>query len=292
MKIVKLKGGLGNQMFQYAFAKCLEKHTQDVVKLDWSAYKDKTDEIRTPRLNKFNISLSPACNEDLKEVCLFSHSGDSQSFLYKVKIYMEKMLNKKYYFEKNRSPISIDEIIDKKYFDGYWQSWLYVKEVEQELMKDFNVREELSEKTRLTIEKINKENAVFVGVRRGDYLKEQSHYGSFSLDYYKRSMDYILEKIDSPVFYIFSNDIEYCKNNFNFDKYNIVFREKNDQVDDFEELMIMSNCKHAIIVNSTFNWWGARLIKNSNKIVCCPEKWFFDDAPIDIIPPEWNKVHI
>ena len=103
-------------------------------------------------------------------------------------------------------------------------------------------------------------------------------------------MGYIKERIENPVFYVFSNDIEWCKNNIDWLDYNVKFRNKEDQVDDFEELIIMSSCKHAIVVNSTYNWWGAYLIENPNKIVCCPDRWFFDDKPIDIIPDNWVRI--
>ena len=101
-------------------------------------------------------------------------------------------------------------------------------------------------------------------------------------------MKKISEKTENPIFYIFSNDINWCKQNLALDNsFKIVYREPEQQVDDFEELMLMSSCKHAIMVNSTYHWWGAYLIKNKNKVICCPKKWFFDDKPIDIIPNDW-----
>ena len=103
-------------------------------------------------------------------------------------------------------------------------------------------------------------------------------------------MAYMDARVENPVYYIFSNDIEWCKKNIVWGVRDVRFREKEMQTNDFEELILMSSCKHAIIVNSSFNWWGATLIRNIEKIVCCPEKWWFDDKPIDIIPENWVRI--
>ena len=291
MKIVKLKGGLGNQMFQYAFARLLEKRTNEAVKLDYTSYTSlKNDTVRVPRIAKFSLSLDPATGSDLDSVCKFKHRGNSQSFFYRLGIYAEKTLNKKYFWEPTRAFIDPDVLTSCDYFDGYWQSYKYVDEVKDVLRFDFAPKDQLSEKTAAIQKIMQSQNSVFVGVRRGDYTAEAAHYGQFSSEYYRKAMDLIAEKTENPVFYIFSNDIAWCKENLDFGVHSVLYREPEDQTDDFEELMLMASCKHAIIVNSTYNWWGAYLIDNPKKIVCCPEKWFFDDAPIEIIPEEFTKI--
>lgn len=293
MKIVKMKGGLGNQMFQYAYAKLLSKNANEEVKLDYSAY-DALDEdsIRKPRIIRFNIELTAALQDELQSVCIFKHTGNSLSFRYKVMIFLENMLNKRYFLEKNRAYIEPKLIEHIKYYDGYWQSWKYVYEVLDELLTEFLPTESLSKKTMGFLENIKKQNAVFVGVRKGDYSLELEHYGVYDSTYYQHAMGEIEKRVDNPVFYIFSNDISWCKNNLDFNNHDIIYREPEDQTDDFEELMLMASCKHAIIVNSTYNWWGATLIKNPNKVICCPTKWFFNDVPIDIIPPAWLRISV
>jgi hypothetical protein len=291
MKIVKFKGGLGNQMFQYAFAKLLEKETGEKVKLDYSAFQSLiNDTVRVPRINKFNLSLEPVSQEEINKICIFRHGGNSQSFIYRALLFAEKTINKKYFWEPDRAYRDISSLKQNDYLDGYWQSWIYVEEVKDELKKDFTPNYVLSEKTQVTKGVMEKENSVFVGVRRGDYAEEADHYGSFSSDYYERAMAYISEHIENPVFYVFSNDIEWCKKNINWGSYTVNFREPEYQTSDFEELMLMASCKHAIIVNSSYNWWGATLIGNTHKIVCCPEKWWLDDKPIDIIPDNWVRI--
>lgn len=296
MKIVKLKGGLGNQMFQYAFAKLIEKKTGEEVKLDYTSYSAlKNDTVRKPRLERFNLSICSASSKDIEKKCLLQHQGNSQALLYKIGIYAEKTLNRKYYFEENRAYVDTDSILKYEYFDGYWQSYRYIEQVKDEIIKDFTPKT-LSQKTTDDINMFSKQNSVFVGVRKGDYTKSkyaQRHFGSFSSDYYNTAMKKISEKTENPIFYIFSNDINWCKQNLALDNsFKIVYREPEQQVDDFEELMLMSSCKHAIMVNSTYHWWGAYLIKNKNKVICCPKKWFFDDKPIDIIPNDWVVIDI
>ena len=294
MKIVKFKGGLGNQMFQYAFAKLLEKRTCETVKLDMSAYASlRNDNVRKPRVEKFNLSLQQVTESEKKSVVLFKQRGNSLSLFYKARVFFESKLNKRYFFERNRAFIDPAQIIKYNYYDGYFQSWRYVKEVEQEVKQEFIPVHELSKNSQLVKEKMLRENSVFIGVRKGDYTSDKNsvaHYGAFTNEYYLRAMDIIAEKVSDPVFYIFSNDVNWCKNNIDWGKHNVIYREADEQTDDFEELILMSSCKHAIIVNSTYHWWGAYLINNDEKIVVAPKRWFFDDSPIDIVPPEWIRV--
>lgn len=291
MKIVKLKGGLGNQMFQYAFAKLLQKRSGEIVKLDFSAYGTiKCDEIRVPRLKKFLLSLDEAEKHEIDGLCLFRHGSNSRTLRYKIGVFAEWKLNKKYFFEPNRAYIDPSAILDYSYFDGYWQSWRYVDEVRDDIAADFIPNYDLSEKTRQTRDVMRLQNSVFVGVRRGDFATAPKHFGSFQPEYYERAIEYIATRIENPVFYIFSNDIPWCRANLRMGNYTVFYREPEMQTSDFEELMLMASCKHAITTNSTYHWWGATLMQNPQKIVCCPKKWFFDNAPIDIIPNDWIKI--
>ncbi len=293
MRIVKLKGGLGNQMFQYSYAKLIEKITGDIVKLDYTSFQSlNSDNIRVPRITKFNISLDAATQEDIRDICIISHNSNSLSLKYKVGIFAESRLNKKYFLEPNRAYIAPESLMSYRYFDGYWQSWRYVDLVKDEILRDFTPNYVMDSRTVCLQEELMTQNAVFVGVRRGDYSKEKSHYGSFGSDYYLSAMRYIEERVINPTYYIFSNDIPWCKENLNWDGRTVIYREQEKQVGDFEELMLMASCKHAIIINSSFHWWGAWLISGKEKTVCCPEKWWFDDKPIDIIPDDWVRIKI
>ena len=291
MKIVKVKGGLGNQMFQYSFAKEMEMLTNETVKLDFSAFGELfDDQIRKPRLLQFNLSLGTANHEEINRECKFCHTGNSLSKRYKIGILLESIINKKYFLETDRKFREAKELVTYNYFDGYWQSWRHVNNVIEILRKEFTPNYEMEHDTKRIIRKMQMENSVFIGVRKGDYTLEAEHYGIFGQEYYDRALAYMEKKIENPIYYIFSNDIDWVKNNLDFGKRNIIFREKEDIISDFEELILMMNCKHCIIVNSTYHWWGARMNYYPGKIVVAPKKWFFDDKPIDIIPPEWQKV--
>ena len=291
MKVVKVKGGLGNQLFQYAFAKLLEKKTKEEVLLDFSSFLcKKQDQIRQPRIMNFALSLRSATKDDINAICLLKHGEWGFPLIKKGVVLFESKFNKKYYLEPNRAFVDLNSIINYSFFDGYWQSWRYVDEVKKEVLKDFVPQKPLSKKSTSFIDRITGEEAVFIGVRRGDYSQEIRHYGQLDISYYKTAMDRIAASVSNPIFYVFSNDIEWCRDAFSNTHFNVVFREQEDQFSDFEELIIMSNCRHAIISNSTFNWWGAELIDNPQKIVCCPSKWFFDDKPIDIIRREWIRI--
>lgn len=294
MKIVKYKGGLGNQLFQYAFARLLElKYGVGDILSDFTYYEDITnDNVRKARILKLNIKYRPAEKKDLESVCKLTHNTNPTKLLYKMKLFIEKEINKDYYFERDRSYIDPAKILDYKYYDGYWQSWKYVEEIEQHLRNEIKPRDQLSDKTRKIIEEISNKNAVFLGVRRGDYLankKARKHFGSFNQDYFDKAIEIIKKNVKNPVLYIFSNDISWVKENLIFDC-ETIYRENEDQVSDLEELFIMSSCKHAIIVNSTFYWWGAWLINNKNKVVIAPKNWFADGSPIDIVPENWFKI--
>lgn len=294
MKVVKFKGGLGNQLFQYAFLRNLEiKYNCDNVKGDFFYYTNiKNDLVRLPRIEKLNVRINKVNNGELSKVCFFRHNGDPMSLMYKGAVYLEKILNKQYYFESDRRYREIETILNYKYFDGYWQSWRYVFEIENKLRREITPKYKLSQNTEKIMNKISKENAVFIGIRRGDYLttsKAMKHFGNIEMEYYLKAIDYIKVRVENPVFYIFSNDIKWVKQNMKFDC-NAIYRDDEEQTSDVEELFIMAACKHAIIVNSTYYWWGAWLINNTNKIVIAPNKWFADNKPINIVPELWVKM--
>lgn len=291
MKIVKIKGGLGNQLFQYSFAYFLQKVTKEEVKIDISSYESSlNDPVRKPRILKTNISLPIASKSDLNQICRFKHNGDMLTFKYRAKIILEYKLNRDYFWEKNRSYIDVHKIEKYKYFDGFWQSWRYVDAVWKKLKQEFVPNYQIHDSTQKMINEVLRTNSVFIGIRRGDYIAEANHYGLFGNDYYQRCMSYITERIDQVVFYVFSNDIPWVKKNIDFTNRRVVFREPENIIDDFEEFLIMANCKHSIIVNSTYYWWGARLNDSDKKIVVAPIKWFFDNKPIDIVPPHWVRI--
>lgn len=294
MKIVKLKGGIGNQLFQYVFAKYLEmKCDAEKVYLDLSAYgnKGRDANFRRPIIFRLNVSLEAAEESEISKICIFRHIRTSPNIIYKFFIILETLFNKNYYLQKRRHR-EFEEAMQYKYYDGYWQSYQYVENMKNVIKKEFYPRTGISTAVMEEMQNNAKESLVFVGIRRGDYIKKKNRkrYGVLTEEWYRSAMGIISKKVADPVFYVFSNDIEWVKTNMNFKPYTIRYRENEKQLDDLEELFVMSSCCHAIISNSTFYWWGAWLIDNPDKIVIAPRNWFADGTKSDIVPPEWIKI--
>lgn len=300
IKIVKIKGGLGNQMFQYAFHRLLqEKYGCTNVKLDLNYYgTGGVDDIRLSRLMRMNTRFEAATDAELGQVCLFRHTGKPLTRLYRLKVGMDAKLNRRYFFERNRAYRDVDKenLLDYQYYDGYWQSWRYLEPIADKLRQEFAC-DTLSEKASGFARQFADMQSVFVGVRRGDYFDNEklaNHYGRTDVDYYRRAVEYMKQKLENPMFVFFSNDLPWVKEHLSpatlgLDPAALIYREKADITDDFEELFIMSACRHAIITNSTFNFWGAWLKDSADKLIIAPADWFKDGKPIDIIPDGWLR---
>ncbi len=289
MKIVKIKGGLGNQLFQYAFGRMMSIDRKFEVKYDLHQYKTTFNEINTLKLDKFNTILPVASNNEIKRYCKVPLKGNPHTKSYRIKIILNKILSpKSYFFEKRRLYVSIDKLLKYSYYDGYWQCEKYFNSIRSDLLKEISLKDP-SPNTISTIKKIKEQNAVFVGIRRpysfeSFRMKRTLTDISSNIEYYQKAIEYINKRINSPVFYVFSNDIEWVMKNINFSS-EVIYRTKEMQASDEEELMIMASCKHGILSNSTFNWWGAWLIQNPDKIIIVPEHW--QRKKNDIIPSSW-----
>ena len=300
MKIVKLKAGLGNQMFQYAFYKLLliKYDIKDAfLDISYFSHKDYQKYLKNG-LEMTSATYIVANKNDLKKISVPYNGFKPHHFLHRLVSLIQMIFNKHYFFEKNRGYIDPSSILKYSYFDGYWQSWRYLEPIRKELIADFLPKHHLSTITKNAIQNLQTKNSVFIGIRKGDYSqssKSVKHYGLPSISYYDKAINLIKSRVVNPYFVIFSDDIDWVKNNINFKAFGIEndaleFREKESVFNDFEELYVMASCKHAIVSNSTYNFWGAWLISNNNKIVVAPKEWFKDGKPIDIIPPDWIQI--
>ena len=290
--IVRFKGGLGNQLFQYVLLKQLElNYGQKDIKADFSFFTVPHDFFED-RVSLLDIHLDRATPKDMRKVCLFPHDQQMHTWKYKIPVFFEKTLNRKYFFEPDRGYRDPRELLNYKVLDGYWQSWQYMKGIENVIRKDFSILYRCSDQTKKFAEQISSTNGVMVGVRKGDYAigKNAKHFFQIGPDYQVKAARFIAERLDNPTFYVFSNDIKWARENLDFGKLNVVYRDADMQVSDIEEMQLMSACKHAIIPNSTFHWFGAFLIDNKDKIVVRPEHYFSDGSPEDIFPPEWTVI--
>lgn len=260
MIIVKLKGGLGNQLFQYAFGTFLSSQKNESLKLDISSLGSKNDTKREYQLNKFNIKAGISSPEELKK---FKPSAWSD-FLHK------KILRQ---FHIGWEP----NILQSKstYFEGYFQSYKYLDSIRNQLLSEITLKNPIANTYQEILNKIKNTNSVAIHIRRGDFTDNQKIkliHQTINLDYYQKAITIIKQKIANPTWYIFSDDIEWAKANLQIDQLTI-FVSPPEGSDQAQELILMSKCKHQIIANSTFSWWAAYLNQNPNKIVIAPKKW-------------------
>ena len=182
------------------------------------------------------------------------------------------------------------------YLKGYWQSENYFKEFERIIKEDFQVKTPATELNYDLLQKIRGTESVSLHIRRGNFVNVDfvnKFHGTCSMDYYKEAISTIAKHWENPVFYVFSDDIEWAKTNMNI-KYESVFVDINSAKQDYEDLRLMQNCSHNILANSTFSWWGAWLNTNPNKIIIAPKQWFADEQKNieakTIIPPNWFTI--
>ena len=177
------------------------------------------------------------------------------------------------------------------YFDGYWASYRYFDNYRNDLLKIFTLKKGLSDQAKKYRDSIlnNPHNTVSIHVRRGDYLHLQHFHSLCTMEYYKRAIEY-MGKDRTNHFFIFSDDLEWIRDNFKFLKqFTVVsFHEAES---DIYEMYLMSICQDHIIANSSFSWWGAWLNSSPHKRVVVPKKWFENDLnTADSIPDNWLRI--
>lgn len=278
-RIVEITGGLGNQMFQFAFGKHLEHiYPEDKVIYDCEYY-DASNSIRTYSLEEaFGINLPLATKKDVRKVrgynpydSIIEKTISKISSIFYCDVGYEIVENLDVGVDDNNVSSSKDT-----YYCGYWQSERYFKPFRAELVSDFSFNSSCAseEYNQFTLY-VSKCNSVALHVRLEDYLNEKNYkiYGDIcTFDYYAKAIDYISKTYGECTFFVFSTDLD---TSMNFlpkgHKYiPIVYTGQKDYLD----MYLMTRCKHNIIANSTFSWWGAWLNGNKQKTVICPNRWF------------------
>jgi hypothetical protein len=282
MIFVDLSEGLGNQMFQYAFACALQEKYHDKIFLDTMSY-IRNKGIRSFSLNNYRLNDMVDYNLTVKTKAVDICSKIFRKYLRLKNINLsDTNVVKKY--EKSGFYIcsNIFDYVDYEYLCdkknkivmGSWMNAKYFSDIRLKLLHDFSLKKELSKKNLEKAEEIEQVNAVCIHIRLGDYLTPKwSELNVCTEKYYKNAMDIIKQSVENPVFYIFSNtekDIQWIAQNYTFSsECNFV----NLHNSDYEDLELMRRCKHFIISNSTYSWWAQYLSLNENKIVVAPDKW-------------------
>lgn len=293
MIIIKLQGGLGNQMFQYACGKSVGLQKRTSVKLDISTLKEgvqsKHFSVRSFELNIFKATLYHASDKELNLFFLKSiHLKIWYKWLKSNRFYTEPH----FFWDKNLTTIR-----GNLFLNGFWQSEKYFAEFEKNIRDDFTFIADRNQKTMDKENEILLCNAISIHVRRGDYISSptaNSFHGVNSLEYYETAMSKIEVLIDNPFYFLFSDDVLWAKEHLAKNRQNITIIEHNKGKDSWQDMYLMSKCKHHIIANSSFSWWGAWLNKNVNKVVIAPKKWFANkeknNQTQDLIPTSWIRL--
>ena len=258
--------GLGNNMFQYAtaLAYALEHNKKLYVHGDISKLE-----------NAFDIRLNKPEHEDIP---VFKNLEAKKA----------RFIGDVFVDETSAEPLNHDRYV---YLWGLFQNEKYFKKYRKEILKAFRFKENMSDKNKQLVKSIQNSNSVAVHIRRGDYLAKNSAQHVLSPHYYKLAIEYMTKRVKNPHFYVFSDDIKWAKKNITF-QHPHTFVEHNTGDFSYNDMRLMSLCKHNIIANSTFSWWGAWLNENPDKIVIAPDIWLKKDTNFinNIVPQNWIRL--
>lgn len=267
MIIQRLRGGLGNQLFQYFAVKNLGRIFETQVKFDLGQYK--RDPRRKSELHKLSLEAEEASEDDIAP---FLGKSSARKYLDRRTFYFfnRHVFAQPYFhfvgrFFKLKPPV---------YLSGYWQDEHYFRDIRTQILESVEPAQPLSDQNKNWIEKMSGAS-VSVHIRRGDYLSKDysGHYKLVGKSYYDQAFEEINLRVGDVNFFFFSDDIEWCRKTFAHMP-NSYFVSNNTGEQSFLDLYLMSKCAHNIIANSTFSWWGAWLNANTDKVVIAPERRF------------------
>lgn len=299
MKIINITGGLGNQMFQYAFALALKnKFPNEEILIDTQHY----NSIFFKHFKGINLHNGFEIEKVFPNAKLKTASPYKLAKLsYWIPNYVLSRLARRILPRKKSEYIapyiknySYDrhafENIESCYYEGYWQCVEYFKPIKEQLRTIFSHPVPNKYNSDL-IKKIQGCSSVGIHVRRGDYLNEPEFRGICDIEYYRKSIRHILTKNPNCSFFIFSNDSQWCKENLSplICDNEIIFVTGNKGKDSCWDMFLMTYCKNLIIANSSFSWWGAFLNNNAH-IVCAPYPWLNRNCKIDLYENNWLKI--
>ncbi|MCP1381208.1 alpha-1,2-fucosyltransferase [Runella salmonicolor] len=276
VSIVELNGGLGNQMFIYAFYYALSKKASFwLTEIDVEASYTHHNGYELSSIFKKIPPIKKKYQRRIKKV----HTTYLTKYIFRT-------------VKENKSGIFqavYSHCFPFIVYKGFWQSELYFKEYTSDIRNIFQFQfDYLNTKTKIIFDTITNCQSVSVHIRKGDYSFNEELNGACTLEYYINAIKIVEKKLENPVYFVFSDDLEWVKNNFVFINYYLI--DWNKDTDSWQDMFLMSTCKHNIIANSTFSWWGAWLNKYEQKIVIAPKRWFKTWDAKDIVPQNWIKI--
>jgi hypothetical protein len=292
MIVVKLMGGLGNQMFQYACGKALSLRLNKKMVIDKSFL---LDNLSTPDVTPRNFELSVFHLPE--EVIVYRKKfGLHPALPYRFNKWLNPLMERIVKTVEFTDHDSVETLVKSDpplvILNGYFQKEKYFKQYETQIRSAFVFKPELSEPNIALEKEIKQSDSVSIHVRRGDYVnnaKTSAYHGVCSLDYYKQAIAMMQSRIPNPRFFVFSDDMDWCRENLGLSG-DTMFVSHNKGSESYLDMYFMSLCKNNIIANSSFSWWSAWLNTNTNKYVIAPEKWF-SAGSVDtngLYPNEWQ----
>ena len=295
MVIVQLIGGLGNQMFQYAAARRVAYKNKIPLKLDISGFDTmKGITKRRYELSVFNIEEKFATEDEIASL-RGSDPGRLGRFIYRISGGLISNAKKSYIRQKGMGfDPAILGLSGEVYMEGWWQSDKYFNDIENIIRKDFTIKIAPDPDNKKMADSIQEKEAVSIHIRRGDYVanpEANRFHGVCPLEYYSAALEVICKNVKNPYFFIFSDEPRWAKDNLKL-QYPAVYIDHNGPEKGYEDLRLMSLCKHHIIANSVFSWWGAWLSANPGKIIIAPKRWFSNPNidTKDLIPNSWHRI--
>jgi hypothetical protein len=289
--VIKLQGGLGNQMFQYAFGRLLAKRLNAELYLDVTTLEDINHGLgftcRKYELDVFNVKAKIADTKILRSVVAYPKSRLAFYRLQLLKSLgiVQHLNEKKFSYDADIYGLTNGNA----FLTGFWQSEKYFQDIADDIRRELKLPQPRDHQNISYHQLIKNKNSVSLHIRRGDYVGNLTH-PVCGMEYYQQAIQIMNKDITDPVFFIFSDDTGWAADNVvtNSESYIIDQNKTNGAAD----MYLMSQCKHHIIANSSFSWWGAWLNPSENKKVIAPKKWFTNPLTDtkDLIPHRWTII--
>lgn len=289
MKIVNILGGLGNQMFEYAMYLALkEAHPEEDIKVC-------TRSFAGYGLHN-GLEIQHIFGVEMPEVSLWDLTKLAYPFFnYRTYQIMSHWLMQRKSMTKGTTqiPFNINEIIrtDSVFYDGYWQNERNFKHLRGKILSSFSFPQFAEKQNEELANKLLQKSSVSIHIRRGDYLKEPI-WCVCTPEYYFQGIEYLKERDKIEMLCVFSDDITWCKDNLAdlAKEMDVEYVDWNKGFKSFRDMQLMTCCKHNIIANSSFSWWGAWLGKREGKIVIAPSIWCNKPIVNDPICDDWIRI--
>lgn len=278
--IVRIWEGLGNQLFQYAYARALQLRNNENVKL--CVLPDQGNRtIRNYKLDQLRIVVPRDRIFEKAAVYIERYEIVKKA----AQFITEKSSSFGYIEEENvKYKEELKHLKGNYYLSGWFQNEKYFEEFAEIIRKEIRPRKRIKISADLT-NILKYKNTVSVHIRRGDF---ERYSNILEIEYYYKAFEVMESYVENPFYVVFSDELDWVLKNMQFGD-NVYYVNMDKRLEDYEELFIMSRCKHHIIANSTFSWWGAWLNTSAEKIVIGPEKWFFR-RKWNIMPDNWIKI--